>query len=311
MSVPTGPTGAVFPGGPAPAGGRPRVALTLVSGFAGQARRGALLRWLADRPGNERWAVLVDGAFDDGPLPVSAGLAVFETAAGCACCLGALALRTTLARVLRQGPWQRLFLLLSPAAHPAAILDALRGGIAGGALRIDAPIAIVDAGRPGPWLDPSAPGAALAHEQADSAALIVLDRGEGARAQALAELLSQGPAGPRPVLEARPAMPDWAQVTAALAVGAPRGARRWAGEVVFDRRRLQRALATLRERVPGLHARGVFRTARDWYRWRPDDPIPWQPTHWRLDSRLECAVTDAETVAWLDTALRDTIHGES
>ncbi len=282
-----------------------------MSGFAAQSKRGALLRWLADRPANERWAVLVDGAFDDDPLPAPAGIAVFETAAGCACCLGALALRTTLARALREGPWQRLFLLLSPAAHPAVLLDALRGGIAGSTLRIDAPIAIVDGGRPGPWLDPSAPGAALAREQADSAALIVLDHGQGAPAQTLAARLAQGPAGPRPVLEARPAMPDWAQVTAALAAGAPRGIRRWDAEVVFDRRRLQRALASLRERAPGLPARGVFRTAREWYQWRPDEPAPWQPTHWRLDSRLECAVTDAQTIDWLDTSLRDATYEPS
>jgi hypothetical protein len=288
------------------AGGPGDTPLTLVSGFVEAPKRRAVQRWLAERPDGERWALLVDGAFD-ATHRLPDGVTVFETAAGCACCLGALALRTTLARVLRQGPWDRLLLLLSPSARPAAIVDGLRAGIAGAALRIDAVIAIVDAQRAGPWLDPSAPGASLAREQVDAAALVVLVRGPGAVSPRLASVLADGPLGARALLQAGESTPSWREVTAALPARSAYGLRRWPGEVAFDRARLQRALAALRAREPDLPMRGVFRTARDWYLWQPGLAEPWQATCWRLDSRLMCALTDAESSTWLDSALEQAI----
>ena len=71
--------------------------------------------------------------------------------------------------------------------------------------------------------------------------------------------------------------------------------------------RAGRALAALRAREPDLPMRGVFRTARDWYLWQPGLAEPWQATCWRLDSRLMCALTDAESSTWLDSALEQAI----
>jgi hypothetical protein len=302
-----------------------------VAGFSEESRHRAVRRWLADRPQHERWAVLVDGVLDDrGPAPGLAldsreGVDVFGTAAGCACCVGALALRSTLARVLRQGPWHRLLLVLSAPARPAALIDALRAGIVGDALRVDAVIAVVDARRPGPWLDPSSPGAVLAREQVDVATLVVLDSGAKRASEAASEpapgrqpaaadrsrgererlvaVLADGPLGSRPLLDARDGMPGWGEVLAALHHRASRTRRVWPGEVVFDRVRLRHALAALRAREAGVPMRGLFRTAREWYRWDPEAAEPWVPTHWRLDSQLECALTGEEIDAMLSSAI--------
>ena len=80
----------------------------------------------AARPAAARWAVLRNGAM--WPAPGPAGLARYDAGAACGCCIGQVALRVTLARLLREASraglaWEALIAELGPAAHPQALLE--------------------------------------------------------------------------------------------------------------------------------------------------------------------------------------------
>jgi len=197
----------------------PAVRAVLVTGFLGAGKTTAIRRWIGERPPGERWAVLVN---DFGPLGVDAaafdGVDVVAVAGGCACCAAAAPLRVALGRLLRRARPQRLVIELSGLGHPSTLVDALREA-GGAALQVDGVIAVVDASRPAPWLDPGANPAhrALGQAQLDAADVVLLNRATDgtAGAQALAGRLGDGPFGPRPVL-AGTQPPGWAAVAAVI-----------------------------------------------------------------------------------------------
>jgi G3E family GTPase len=177
--------------------------VTLVTGVLAAGKTTAIRRWCAGRPRVERWAVLVN---DFGRLAIDAaahsGVEVFEVAGGCACCAAVVAMRATLSRILRRGPWDRLVVELSGLGHPAQMIDLLRDAARAMPVRIDGVVAVVDGSRPGPWLtmDRSA-SRDLARAQVDAADLVVLNRpGDGAARDTLVAALAHAPFGTRPVL---------------------------------------------------------------------------------------------------------------
>ena len=114
------------------------VPVTLLHGLGAGApeRAGRLERWLARRPPQERWAVIAEGgvalpAFDRSSV-------VIAQIGGCACCTGALVLRVTLTRLLRQGPWHRVVILAGAAARPQALAEQLRAAPFAGLLAVPA-----------------------------------------------------------------------------------------------------------------------------------------------------------------------------
>jgi hypothetical protein len=198
------------------------VPVTLVAGFAGDAKARSIARWLRERPGGERWAVLVDDfgqalAREGGPGDVDDARR-FDVPGGCACCTAAVAMQATLGRVLRQGPWHRLLIGLSDSGDPAPLIDALRGPVLGQSLRVDGVFAVFDASRPTPWLDAASPLHALARAQLDAADVVVIDRGRPGVTPSparLREALGSAPFGERVVLEAGPPGLAWAPASAA------------------------------------------------------------------------------------------------
>lgn len=192
--------------------------MTLVTGFLGAGKTTAIRHWLRQRPAAERWAVLVN---DFGVLSVDAAafedVAVFEVAGGCACCAAAVAMRATLGRILRRGPWDRILMELSGLGHPATLVDGLREASRGTPLRVEGVVAVIDARRPGPWLDADGPHAELARAQVDCADAVVLNRlDDSPRSGALRARLGAGPFGPRPVLAGSPDLPSWDAVADAV-----------------------------------------------------------------------------------------------
>jgi len=295
----------------------------LVTGFLGAGKTTLLAGWLAHRPAGERWAVLVnefgrlgiDAALlaRDGDRPGAVELA--EVAGGCACCAARVAFTTTITRLLRRGPWDRLFVEATGLGHPAQLIDALREPGLAAHLAVLPPVAVVDAGRAELFTDRSRPGHATARDQVALARVLVLNRappGAGAAADPLAQRLAALPPWPRPVLTAPDGAVPLERVLAALAdgtgpgltprrLGLPKGmggvhdeSWQWPAGLCFDRSRLEAALAELAGpagalRACGLlRAKGVFRTARAWYGWQwSDGEAGWQETAWRVDSRLE------------------------
>jgi G3E family GTPase len=203
----------------------------LVTGFLGAGKTTLLSGWLAERPPQERWAVLVNesGALGidrallggDGP---DARVAVAEIAGGCACCAARIAFGATLTRLLRRGPWDRLIVETTGLGHPAELVDQLRAMSAAaigpaGRLRLRPPVAVVDASRAGLYADPTRPGHAIAADQVALARLLVLNRTAGLDAAALAALaqsLGGLPPWPRPVLPTATGRVPLAQVLASL-----------------------------------------------------------------------------------------------
>ena len=99
----------------------PNVPVHLVTGATGAGKTTAIRRLLATRTRAEGWVVIVNdfgsetlaGGVDD-------GVTVREVA-GCACCSGHIALRTTLVKLIRETRPQRVFIETSSAADPATL----------------------------------------------------------------------------------------------------------------------------------------------------------------------------------------------
>jgi len=243
-----------------PAAGRPSpssrpVETLLVTGFLGAGKTTLLRGWLAARPAGARWAVLVNefGALgvdrallgagpEPGPgavreaggsgagrrTPDAGEVAVVEVAGGCACCAARVAFGTALTRLLRRGPWDRLFVETTGLGHPAGLVDQLRAPAFAGWLRVLPPVAVVDASRAALYTDPSRAGHPTALDQVALARLLVLNR-DGAVAPAAAEALAATLASlapwPRTVLRtASGEVPLAAVLDALRADGAPRDA---------------------------------------------------------------------------------------
>ncbi len=241
------------------------------------------LRWAAGRPPGERWALLIDDPAAPHPEPVQndEALRLVRLASGCVCCSGAIALRTALTRVLREGPWQRLLLLPSATARVDLLVDALRASLAASWLDIDSIVTL------------QLPGLAAPPGALDASPLVVDARPD----PVAAPLRAAGPAGVRLHVAEDSLAAEWGAVSASLGLAHGTSSTpvahpgqsgrmswlRWPGALVFDRRRLFAALQSIEH--PRIEL-ALFRTAREWYRWSASADAGWHATGWRLDSRL-------------------------
>jgi hypothetical protein len=300
----------------------------LVIGFSGAGKSRLFGRWLAARPANERWAWLL-GGFPDPAGPGGNGapsdpddaVGFAHLAGACACCTAGPAFVTTLNRLLRQGPWDRLFIEASPQAHPAALMDRLLSPPLSSHLRLLSPLLVIDPARLSPYADPGHAAHALAGEQLEVARTVIFSpreyegapepdttlpvemTGQLARADSLAAfwpptVVSAADAPPG-------ALPDHPP---AMVREPPGGPISWhfAPTQVFNRAGLQRALDGLLGPGGALRAAewvrvtAVFRTGREWVRreWLLTDEAllgdttskgspGWRSSDWRHDSRLE------------------------
>lgn len=97
-----------------------RVPLCLITGLTGADKRAFIHALLAVRPTEQRWALLDNDGGDIARDAAGAQLAV-SVINGCACCTGQVALQTGIVQLIRQSRPQRLIVVASGAAEPAAL----------------------------------------------------------------------------------------------------------------------------------------------------------------------------------------------
>ena len=288
---------------PPPAGPPGGTTVLLLAGDGALIAR-SIDNWSSQRPAAERWALI--RATDDVPsMPPPSGLDVVDFAGGCACCVAASAFSLTIARLLRRGAVDRLFITLAATADPARVADALWSGPLADRLAAVEIVAVMASAAPA-WRADLLTGAGLG-----AADVLLLDSPavhDGPHR--LRELLVGADAGADPhVLAAPPAGLGWAELRSFLdAVRAPSRWRWladgaagqagglchrwiWPAATVFDRRRIEAALREGAYQPHVAELRAVIRTSREWYAWAADvSGARWTPTASRRESRIECRI---------------------
>jgi len=154
-----------------------KIPANLITGFLGSGKTTAIRALLEERPPGERWSILVNecGAvsidqteFDDAGAEVN----VQELAGGCMCCTMSYIVEPLLARFLHQTKPDRLLIESSGLAHPAFLIDKIRGP--GFRQRIDlrATVCVVD---PGNIENVTVAKSAVFHDQIQAADVVALN----------------------------------------------------------------------------------------------------------------------------------------
>jgi len=151
----------------------------VIAGPLGAGKTSLIRHLLAQRPTNERWAVLINEfgqiGLDAALLAESVdGIALGEVAGGCLCCVNGAPFQIGLGRLLRKARPDRLFIEPSGLGHPAQLMRQLNEAPWLGVLTVQPCVLVLDAqamaqGKPLP--DPQQQ--ALAH-----AGLLVLNKSE-------------------------------------------------------------------------------------------------------------------------------------
>ena len=171
---------------------RPRVPTNLITGFLGVGKTTTILNLLAQRPANERWAVLVnefgevgiDGAIIEGAG--GDGVAVSEIAGGCFCCSSNEPLDFTLIKLIRQAQPQRVLIEPTGLGHPAAVLDTLRGPWFRNLIDLRATICVAD---PADFANPRVADSPVFQDQLHMADIVLVNKTDKANPEQTAAFL--------------------------------------------------------------------------------------------------------------------------
>ncbi len=122
----------------------------VIAGPLGAGKTTLIRHLLAQRPANERWAVLIN---EFGLVGLDAalltrdedGIAIGEVAGGCLCCVNGMPFQVGLGRLLRKSRPDRLFIEPSGLGHPLQLLAQLQQAPWAGVLTIQPLLMVVDA----------------------------------------------------------------------------------------------------------------------------------------------------------------------
>lgn len=122
----------------------------VIAGPLGAGKTTLIRHLLAQRPVNERWAVLIN---EFGLVGLDAallsrdedGIAIGEVAGGCLCCVNGMPFQVGLGRLLRKSRPDRLFIEPSGLGHPLQLLAQLQRAPWAGVLTIQPLLTVVDA----------------------------------------------------------------------------------------------------------------------------------------------------------------------
>ena len=290
----------------------------LISGSLGAGKTSLIRALLAQRPANERWAVLIN---EFGQIGLDAallstdhpGVSLAEVAGGCLCCVNGVPFQVGLGRLLRKAKPDRLFIEPSGLGHPAELLDQLICPPWQEVLAVQPCLAVID----GPAL---LRGELLPESQQQSlprCGLLVVNKSDGldqTERQALRALLPPIPVcwtqhGQLPITE----LPGIDQHAGSVATAPPLSSTvtlgnvwldptqplcqsqgnadgwsigwRWHPSQRFDLERIKDWLETLTWRRAKLVVQGL----QGWQSANAvkGQPLTFSPSEWRKDSRLE------------------------
>ncbi len=123
------------------------VPTNIISGFLGVGKTTAILSLFANKPTNEKWAVLVNeyGKVGiDGKIYKAHGIEVKEIPGGCVCCAQGLPLQVAVNRILRETKPDRLILESSGIGHSGGVIKTLSGDNFNKVLTMKAGICLLD-----------------------------------------------------------------------------------------------------------------------------------------------------------------------
>jgi G3E family GTPase len=309
----------------------------VIAGPLGAGKTSLIKHLLAQRPANERWAVLINEfgqiGLDAALLTRDAdGIALGEVAGGCLCCVNGAPFQIGLGRLLRKARPDRLFIEPSGLGHPAQLLRQLQEAPWLGVLAVQPSVLVLDAqalaaGKPLPVTQQEALG---------SAGLLLLNKSEnldtGDRERIVAQLPARRvywtqqarlPLSELPGLEAKAVagvdnfiqpkgmaqMPTvWTDPEVPICLSQEQEGGwsigwRWHPSQTFDSARVGRWLESLAWR----RAKVVIHSSDGWVSANALDnsPLAWQPSEWRRDSRIELIFSEPQQVDSLQSALAD------
>ncbi len=307
----------------------------VIAGPLGAGKTSLIKHLLAQRPANERWAVLIN---EFGQIGLDAalltrdddGIALGEVAGGCLCCVNGAPFQVGLGRLLRKAKPDRLFIEPSGLGHPAQLLKQLREAPWQNVLAVQPCVLVLDAqalaaGKPLPEAQ---------RETLASAGLLVLNKDEALDTAQRHAVERQLPNCPRywtrqahlplarlPGLNAKAGaavnnftLPDsiaqmpalWRDPALPICLSqAQEGGWsvgwRWHPSQQFDTQRLHDWLTSLAWR----RAKLVIHSRDGWVSANAVDnsSLVWQPSEWRRDSRIELIFSQPHDAGALQSAL--------
>jgi G3E family GTPase len=291
----------------------------LIAGPLGAGKTSLIRNLLAQRPADERWAVLINEfgliGLDAALLDSDAdGVAMGEVAGGCLCCVNGVPFQVGLSRLLRKARPDRLLIEPSGLGHPLQLLEQLGEPPWAGVLAVQPAVLVLDAAA-------LAAGVALPQSQQatlSSAGLLLLNKAEKLDEVTRARIQAQLPARPllwtsqaAMLLNQLPGFAARAEAGTGLdglpgsAAAVPQIWRtpvepicqvqaqaegwsigwRWHPSQRFELLRVQQWLQALSWR----RAKLVLQTNAGWLSANALDgqALHWQNSEWRKDSRLE------------------------
>lgn len=158
---------------------RKRIPTNLITGFLGVGKTTAIRNLIAQKPADERWAVLVNEFGEvgiDGAIIESLGadkVAVSEIAGGCFCCSSDAPIEFTLMELIRQTSPDRILIEPTGLGHPAKVLDTLRGPWFRGVIELRATVCLAD---PADYANPTVTNAEVFQDQLHMADVVVVNK---------------------------------------------------------------------------------------------------------------------------------------
>jgi G3E family GTPase len=307
----------------------------VIAGPLGAGKTSLIKHLLAQKPADERWAILIN---EFGQIGLDAallstgedGIALGEVAGGCLCCVNGAPFQIGLGRLLRKSRPDRLFIEPSGLGHPVQLMAQLREAPWLGVLSVQPSVMVLDA-------QALAAGKTLPETQRDAladAGLLLLNKSVGLDAetrQRIIQALPQQrvqwvelaalPFDLLPGAQARasegvdnfvapktlaqmPAVWTDPMLPICLSQGQAEGwsiGWRWHPDRVFDASKVQ----TWLQRLDWRRAKMVIHSQAGWVSGNVLDggAVIWASSEWRKDSRLELIFAEPQSEAQLSADL--------